>query len=338
MTETPLIEGRGRRIACGDGVVDLVWLGETVAIALAGGSVRFVGPVSDDSVRAHSRAILTACAHPNSRSIVTGGDDGRVRRIALDGSASDLGQFGRTSIHALASSPESGAIVAAVGREAVVWKGAASEAAHRFAFGSTIGGLSLDARGKRLAVSHYGGASVLYPLVPESARVKLSCAGSHLACSLSPDAGYVMTALQETGLHGWKLPAKTQLSMTGYPSKTRSFSWSHRGRWLATSGSANAIIWPFTGKTGPMNKEPLVLGGREDATVTRVAFHPTSDHLAIGHSDGAVSLIRLEDQAAVLVEGPGASITGLRWSGEGHQLAYGDEDGRVGTFGSRPSA
>lgn len=338
MTETPLIEGRGRRIACGDAVIELVWLGEILAVALAGGSVRFAGPTSDKSLAAHGRAILAACAHPDLRSIVTGGDDGRVRRITHDGSVTDLGQFGRTWVHALTSSPESSAIVAAVGREAIVWSGGVSKASHRFAFDSTIGGLALDARGKRLAVSHYGGASVLYPLVAQSGRVRLRWSGSHLACALAPDAGYVVTAMQETGLHGWKLPAKTQLSMTGYPSKTRSFSWSRRGRWLATSGSANAIVWPFTGKTGPMEKEPRVLGGRANTTVTRVAFHPTSDHLAIGHSDGAVSLVRLEDEAGILVDGAGASITALRWSGEGHQLAYGDEDGRVGIFGNRATA
>ena len=286
----------------------------------------------------HHRAILSACAHPDGRSLITGGDDGFVRRTSLDGAFSDLGQFGRTWVHATTSSAESGVIVAAVGREAVIWKSGASEPSHRFLFSSTIGGLSLDARGKRLAVSHYNGATLLYPLMPASGRVRLDCAGSHLACAMAPDGGYVITAMQETGLAGWKLPAKTRLSMTGYPTKTRSFSWSYRGRWLATSGSANAIIWPFVGKTGPMEKEPLLLGGRVDALVTQVAFHPASDHLALGHNDGAVSLVRLEDEAALLVDGPAAGITALRWSRDGRQLAYGDEDGRVGILDMRASA
>lgn len=330
MMDAPLIESHGRRIACDEGVVDLVWLGDALAVALAGGAVRLEGSASGTSFCVHKRAILSACAHPDGRSIVTGGDDGLVRRMVLDGDISDLGSFERKWVHALISNVDSGVLVAAVGREAVVWRSGAVEPSHRFTFDSTIGGLSLDARGKRLAISHYNGATIVYPLMAASGRVRLDRAGSHLACAMSPDGGYVITALQETGLHGWKLPAKTQLSMSGYPAKTRSFSWSHRGRWLATSGSANAIVWPFTGKTGPMEKEPLVLGGRPGTTITQIAFHPTGDHLALGHGDGAVSLVRLEDAAAVLIDAPDQSITALRWSESGNRLAYGDEGGRVG--------
>jgi len=330
MMDAPLVESHGRRVTCDDGVVELAWLGDSLAVALAGGAVRLDGPGSKKVVAVHRRAILSACAHPDGCSIVTGGDDGFVRRVALDGDVSDLGCFDRKWVHALISSAESGAVVAAVGREAVVWSGGSAKPIHSFAFSSTIGGLSLDAKGKRLAVSHYNGATVLYPLVAASGRVRLDRAGSHLACVMSPDSGYVITALQETGLHGWKLPAKTQLSMNGYPAKTRSFSWSHRGRWLATSGSVNAIVWPFTGKNGPMEKEPLVLGGRSDTIITQVAFHPTGEHLALGHGDGAVSLVRLDDGAALLIDAPDQSITALRWSKDGKKLAYGDEGGRVG--------
>jgi hypothetical protein len=41
------------------------------------------------------------------------------------------------------------------------------------------------------------------------------------------------------------------MRMSGYPSKTRSFSWSGDGKWLATSGAEAAIIWPFESKEGP---------------------------------------------------------------------------------------
>jgi len=330
MRDTPLVQSHGQRIACDDGVVDLVWVGDVLAIALAGGAVQLVGAGSEMSVAPHRRAILCACVHPDGCSVVTGGDDGFVRRVALDGAVSDLGCFDQKWVHALTSSAESGVLVAAVGRDAMIWPRGSAAPSHTFGFGSTIGGLSLDAKGKRLAVSHYNGATVLYPLVAASGRVRLERGGSHLACTISPDCGYLITALQETGLHGWKLPAKMQLSMSGYPAKTRSFSWSHRGRWLATSGSVNAVIWPFTGKTGPMEKEPLVMGGRADAIVTQVAFHPTGEHLALGHSDGAVSLVRIDDGAAVPIDAPALSITALQWSKDGHKLAYGDEGGRVG--------
>ena len=65
----------------------------------------------------------------------------------------------------------------------------------------------------------------------------------------SPDARFLVSSMQENALHGWRLvPDKAHMRMSGYPSKTRSFSWSHDGQFLATSGAEAAIIWPFDTK------------------------------------------------------------------------------------------
>jgi len=120
------------------------------------------------------------------------------------------------------------------------------------------------------------------------------------------------------------------MAMSGYRSKTRSFSWSKRARLLATSGSDRVVLWPFEGKDGPMGKSPYIAGKRE-AVVTQVAFQPVTDMLAVGYDDGAVTLLRMDDDAALLVEEPGAGgVTALAWAAAGTALAYGREDGRVG--------
>jgi WD40 repeat protein len=138
----------------------------------------------------------------------------------------------------------------------------------------------------------------------------------------------VITGMQENALHGWRLPEKIDLRMDGYPSKTRSFSWDKRGRWLATSGANAAIVWPFAGKLGPQGKAPMQPGERQ-ALVTAVAFHPTEEVLAIGYSDGAAILVRLADQAGADLDEPGeGAVTTLAWSADGAQLAIGDEAGR----------
>ena len=55
--------------------------------------------------------------------------------------------------------------------------------------------------------------------------------------------------------------------------KVRSLAWTADGKWLATSGSEQLILWPFEGKDGPMGKAPRECGARP-ARCTRVAFHP----------------------------------------------------------------
>lgn len=331
MSDTPLVNGRGRHHDVGAESTAIIWIGTTALVALGDGTVRRLAIEDEpETLAAHRGAILSACRHPDGGSIVTGGDDGRVLHITPGLPIRELGAFGPRWVDHLAASPSSGLIVAAVGREAVIWDNDASEASHRFAFNSTIGGLALDGKGKRLAIAHYNGASLLYAANAESGRIALQWIGSHLACTMSRDGGYLITALQETGLHGWQLPAIRDMRMSGYRGKTRSFSWSRRDRWLATSGDGEAIVWPFESKTGPMGKAPAMLGKRDDALVTRVAFHPADDMLAIGYSDGAVAIGRLADGATVAVDEPAAPITALAWNDDGTRLAWGDEDGRVG--------
>lgn len=326
-----LVERQGRRIDFDASVTAINWVNETAWLACGDGIVRRISAEGDyKSLAAHQGAILSAATDPDGEALLTGGDDGRLLRLARDGSMEELGNFGRYWIEHLVVSPKSGIIVAGVGKDAVVWKRGQRDAAHRFRFASTIGGLALDGKGKRLAATHYGGASLLFVGSAESRHIALKWAGSHLGCTLSTVGSYLVSAMQETGLHGWKLPEMTDMAMRGYKAKTRSFSWSHRSRWLATSGDFSVIVWPFEGKTGPMGKRPMLLGG-SDSLVTQVAFHPRSDILAAGYADGSVALLATADDTVIPVEKPdGHSITALSWRADGSMLAWGGEQGRAG--------
>lgn len=327
-----LVDRHGRHVSLDAEPTALLWLGNMAAVALGDGSVAWIGDNGQATTNAvHAGAILSACRHPDGASVVTGGDDGRVVQVGPDGSVRELGRFERKWVEHLVASPVSGLVVASVGREAVVWAKGDHEPSHRYAVGSTIGGLALDGKGKRLAVAHYNGATMLYGSNPDSGRIALNWIGSHVACTMSADGRYLVTGLQETGLHAWQLPELRDMRMSGYAAKTRSFSWDRKGKWLATSGDARAILWPFDGKTGPMGKAPLLLAERKGALVTRVAFHPRDDFLAVGYSDGAVVLARVDDRVVPIDEG-GAFVTALAWNDAGTRLGWGDEDGRVGVL------
>ncbi|GGI80749.1 hypothetical protein GCM10007973_16510 [Polymorphobacter multimanifer] len=329
--QVPLVYTHGKRLAPGAPVSAIVWLGDEAALALGDGSVRFAG-VHGERVRidAHHGVILSAARHPDGAALLSGGDDGRVLRVGGDGTVTELGAFGRDWVGGIAASARSKLIVAAAGAVATVWLPGAVKPSHSYAFPSTVGGIALDAKGLRLAVSHYGGAALLYPKSAQSSRFALKWAGSHLACTLSPDCGYLVTATQELGLHGWRLPIGADMAMSGYRAKTRSFSWDRRAKWLATSGDARVILWPFDGKTGPMGRKPNLTGAR-GALVTTVTFHPAQDILAVGYADGAVVLARIDDDNFIIVDEPsGAGVSALAWNDAGTMLAWGDEDGGAG--------
>jgi WD40 repeat protein len=154
--------------------------------------------------------------------------------------------------------------------------------------------------------------------------------GSHLGVVFSPDNKFLVTAMHEPALHGWRLADGKHMRMTGYPARVRSIAWTAGGKGLATSGADTVIVWPFTTKDGPMGKEPAMLAPLK-AKVTMVACHPKQDILACGYSDGTILMVRLVDGAEILVRAnKGEPVTALTWNARGSLLAFADQAGDAG--------
>jgi WD40 repeat protein len=312
-------------------VVDAVFLGDTAAFALGDGTVRLVNGPGAEEVRVHSGVVLSAARTLDGKKLITGGDDGVVALTDAAGVVSPVAGHPKKWIDAVAAGPD-GALAYAVGKTAHV----------RFGDGRTralehersVGGLAFAPKGMRLGVARYGGVSLWWPKT-EAGATLLEWKGSHIGITFSPDGRFVVTAMQENALHGWRLDWGGHLRMTGYPAKPRSLSWSVKGRFLASSGSESAVLWPFHFKDGPQGKEPQQIGRRK-AMVTRVACHPSDDALAIGYSDGAVMIARLEDGEAVLIREPGdGPISALNWDNSGLRFAFGTEEGAAGVVDIR---
>ena len=137
---------------------------------------------------------------------------------------------------------------------------------------STAGGLAFLPKGFRLAIAHYNGASLWFPNAQAKPEI-LEWKGSHLGVTVSPDGRFLVTTMQEPMLHGWRLVDGKHMRMSGYAARVRSFAWTADGAFLATGGSDQLILWPFSGKDGPMGKQPTMLAphGKRLAVV---ACHP----------------------------------------------------------------
>ncbi|WP_460450674.1 WD40 repeat domain-containing protein [Alsobacter sp. SYSU BS001988] len=316
--------------SAGEHVVAAAFLKQTPALALADGTILLVqGEGAAQRVDAHPGAgILTAASDGDS--ILTGGDDGRVVRTTLDGQAETLAHEKGRWIDTLAVS-SSGAVAWSAGKTVTARddKGRL----RTLQAPSTPQGLCFAPKGYRIAVSHYNGVSLWFPNT-EAEPDRLDWKGSHLDVTWSADGRFVVTSMQENALHGWRLPEKADMRMTGYPSKTRSMSWSHDGAWLATSGADAAIVWPFASKEGPMGKPPRECGIRP-AKISRVAFHPRALVLAVGYEDGFILLVRLNDAAELLVrkaDPQNGPITAFAWDRQGKRLLFGTDGGAAGVL------
>jgi WD40 repeat protein len=312
-----------RALDAGAHVVAVTFIDSAPALALADGFV-LVGEDQQKRVAAHPDAsILTAVS--DGKTLLTGGDDGRVVALRADEGPQEIADEKGRWIDALALRGR--ACAWSAGKQV----GARDETGtvKTWSAPSTARGLAFQPKGYRVAVTHYNGATLWFPKV-EGAPQTLEWKGAHLDATFSPDGRFLVTSMQENALHGWRLSDSRHMRMTGYPGKTRSLSWSHDGAWLATSGADAAVVWPFKDKDGPMGKAPRECGVRE-ARVTKVAFHPKALIVAIGYADGAVLLCRLADAAEIPVRNPGdGPISALRWDATGSRLLFGLESGAAG--------
>jgi WD40 repeat protein len=314
-------------MATGAHVIRASWLGAVPLLARADGHVQL-----GDQLISLGAAIL--CVAVEGQRAAFGCDDGQVRIMDAKGALTLVADPKRRWIDAVALHAD-GSLAYTAGKMA----------SYRDPKGrtktldllSTSQGIAFKAKGLQLAISQNGGAKLWMPGT-EATPDTLEWKGSHLDITFSPDGRFIVSSMQENQLHGWRMPEKAHMRMSGYPAKTRSLSWSGDGNWLATSGAEAAIIWPFASKEGPMGKPPRECGVRP-MRVSCVAFHPKALVLAIGYDDGFILLCRLTDasELPVRAQTKGEAVTSMAWDAKGGKLLFGTADGEAGVL-SLPGA
>jgi WD40 repeat protein len=311
--------------------------GQTVAFATGEGILHVASrheataPERWRRIEAHEGAILSLVPDAGRTGFLTGGDDNTLRRLP-DGGAEDVTVLarGRRWVEHVASffDGRTGLVASAVGKQ-VELRDAAGALLKVLEHPSTVSGIAFDGKGKRIAASHYNGASLWFVAAKTDTPRLLSWKGSHVGIAVHPGGDAVVTAMQENELHGWRLEDGHNMRMSGYPQKTESLSFSRNGRWLATSGAEVAVLWPFHGG-GPMGKAPTELAGVPDAICSRVAFHPQHDIVACGFSDGTVLMSDVGTRRVLPVCGPGrGAVSALGFSADGGCLVFGTESGTM---------
>jgi WD40 repeat protein len=321
----PSVAERMRPVAADAPVVGAHFLKETAVFVLGEEALVMAAPDREEQrVVVHGGAIL---ASASGARVITGGDDGKVVATGAKGNSEALATDAkRRWIDHVAVGP-SNAVAWSAGKHAFVRSDKGVEKTLEVA--STVGALAFAPKGMRLAIAHYNGATLWFPNAKADPD-RLEWKGSHLGAAFSPDGRFLVTSMQEPMLHGWRLDDRKDMRMSGYAGRVRSIDWTADGKWLATSGSNQIVLWPFGGKDGPMGKQPQLRAPSEHQAEI-VACHPGQGVVAVGFSDGLVLLVRIDDGAEVLGRKPaGVPITALTWSASGRLLAFGTESGEAG--------
>lgn len=327
---------RARAIALDAAVTGMAFLADGVlAIAAGDGAVRLVPPdAAMRVVQAHEpgAAALTLVLDLDGRSVLTGGDDGRLVQTSADGTARTLFQAPGRQIDAITVSASGGVRAVAAGTAIHLLDHAGAVLRSAADHPSTVTGLACHPKGKRLAAAHYGGLTLWWTGTLGQAPTRLDWRGSHIGVSWSPDGSVVMSSLQEAALHGWRPADGEHFQMSGYAEKVQSMAWLRKPMTLVTAGSDCVVGWRFAGR-GPTGKPPVELCRGVGQLVTLVAVHPSRPLIAAGFDDGRIALCEVpEDRVIRLRPGDGGRVTALAWSGDGTRLAVGTEAGAVSLF------
>jgi WD40 repeat protein len=322
----PSIVERTRSIRAGTSVFGAHFLGRT-AVFVLGEEALILADAQGEERRlpVHGGGILSVASDP--RRIITGGDDGRVMATSASGACEVVttDPWGRW-IDQVAAGPD-GTLAWSAGKTAFVH---AKGEPRSLDVPSTVGGLAFAPKGVRLAIAHYNGVTLWFPNAAQSQPEFWEWKGSHRSVCFSPDGKFLITSMQEPALHGWRVADRKHMRMSGYSARVRSIAWTHDGKWLATAGSEQLILWPFLSKDGPMGKQPRMLAAFQ-VRVSAVACHPRQGVTATGYADGTLLLVRNDDGAEILAKKPGeGAISALAWSGDGSLLAWGTEEGAAG--------
>ncbi|MEP0951828.1 MAG: WD40 repeat domain-containing protein [Paracoccaceae bacterium] len=319
------LEQRGTRFAFGAPVTGAVSVGDAVVASFGDGMLRvFRSDKMPQELKLHEGVILCLVADGDGH-VLTGGDDGKFLRTSLEGGVEELAHFGTRWVDCVAANH--GHIACSSGKEAHVWTPGQSKVTV-FEHASTVGGLAFDNKGKRLAVSYYGGATI-WTREKRWKSSKLVWKGFHGDTCFSPDGKYLVTCMQENALHAWRLRDKGDFAMPGYPAKIKSLAWVGETPHLVTSGADEAIAWPFDGKEGPMGRKPVCVAFNEDELVTCVHALPDQGAVFVGFRDGAVQLAELDETKPAIVRSGSTGSEVIEITVAGLHILVGDAAGNV---------
>lgn len=306
------------------------WLGGKCAAAGGDGCLHLAlgGGEKAVNVKVSDAPLLGLIETPEG--FVTSDESGNVHLITVEGEVRLLAATKSMFLEHLAWWAKGRKVLAATGKTVTMisMDGTMTPLPHKVP--STIGGMAVSPIGPRVAVGHYGGATVLALDNVKNPPRELPWKGSHLGLTYSPDGKWLISGMQEQAIHLWRMNDGMDLQMRGYPGKITQFSWASDGVTLGTNGGGGVPLWDFATTKGPAGTQARVLAdsGTQEVLVSALAMHPKGPFCMVGYTDGLVLLVNTDQDRAVLLHEPKqAAVEHCAWTDDGMfvAVAVGDE-------------
>jgi WD40 repeat protein len=285
-------------------------------------------------VKAHEGGGFKVAWHPQQTLLASSGQDGQVR--LWDGAGKNIESYpgGAAWVEQLAWSPKGDWLASSAGKHLGIWAPGRGVVHQLSEHRSTVTGLCWKSDSSAVAASFYGEVRCYNP---DSGRATTSLPWktSLISVSWSPDGRWIVAGTQELTVQIWELPFRPgdELAMSGYSAKVRELAWHPSGRFLATGGGNEIMVWNCSG-SGPAGTTPRILQGH-DGRVTALDYLPGGHILASGGTDGAVFFWNAGKLSSPLrqVRLPGP-ISALKWCPGQSRVAAGTQEGQLAVCAS----
>jgi WD40 repeat protein len=313
--------------------------GSAVAVASVEGPIHIVDAHTGATrhiLPGHAGSTVALDWTPDAQMLLSIGHDGFGRFWDPSAGAERLAvDIGASWGERIVASPDNARVATAAGRYVRLWTRDGLLVHAWPARASTVLDIAWRRGGKRsrLAAVSYGSVGLYDPGLGTKASRELRWKGSSLVLAWRPDGTFLATGDQDASVHFWNVANGQDLMMSGYPRKVRELSWDASGRWLATGGGFQIIVWDC--KTSPAGTDPILL---EHHTVPLCAlqYQRRGVLLAAASMDGALTLWEPRRSNKPVAERPadGFEVTSMVWSIDDRCLFIANEAGDVAAWQS----
>jgi WD40 repeat protein len=313
--------------------------GTRLAAAAVEGPIRIIDAADGATLqrlRGHEFGTKSVDWSPDSAHLLSCGQDGyaRVWRCA-DGAERGAVDLGSRWGERVAVSPRGDSFATAAGRHVRLWSFDGALLCDWPERTSTVLDIAWRPGSKRsrLAAVSYAAVGLYDPGKRDRAAKELRWKGSSLVLAWSPDGEYLATGDQDASVHFWLVKSGRDLMMAGYPRKVRELSWSRTGRWLATGGGFQIIVWDCS--KSPEGSEPIVLEHHE-TPLSALAFQRRGNLLASASLDGVLAVWQPSVHREPIGGMPGDDeVAALTWTAR-DELVVGRLGGEVALWDAIP--
>ena len=280
--------------------------------------------------RAHEGGGFRLAWSPREDRFATSGQDGIVRIWnPADATVTESFPTGASWAEQLAWSPDGSWLAVGAGKSVSLWRPGKGVVHSLRDHRSTVAALAWRPDGTQVAAACYGGVA-LYEAETGRKAGALPWKTSLLSVAISPDHRWVVAGTQELSVQIWPIPfvEGEELAMSGYAAKVRDLCWHHGGRYLATGGGVEIMVWDCGGQ-GPAGTTPRILEGHT-GRISSMAYQWKGHLLASGGQDGSVFFWNAGKSSQPLRQVRLAStVTSLAWTHDDRRVVAGTQAGQM---------